>query len=171
MDDAETVAAMAALRDLAARVRRLERLELARGLLHAYAAAVDTRSVEAVTALFHERAVLRNPRGTFTGAAQIAEAFRAAWDLDPSRKRHFVASPGLSAESDDVVAAAAHFHFVGRDPARSVIGWGEYHDRIDVSGQRPLFLSKTITVHLSTDLAAGWTSDPEPGNTESPDPA
>ncbi|WP_432843261.1 nuclear transport factor 2 family protein [Dactylosporangium sp. CA-092794] len=153
MDDVEA---------LAARVRRLERLEMARSLFHDYAAAVDRHAVDAVVALFHEQAVLRNPRGVFTGPAQIADAFRAAWELEPSLKRHFVANPGLTAQTDDIVAATAHFHFIGRGEDRSIIGWGEYDDRIDVSGPRAVFLSKTITVHLSTDLATGWALDIPP---------
>ncbi|BCB83859.1 nuclear transport factor 2 family protein [Phytohabitans suffuscus] len=145
---------------LAARLRRMERMERARGLLHEYAAAVDERSVEAVVALFHPEAVLRNPRGLFTGTAEIAGAYRTAWDLDPSHKRHFIATPRLAVGPDEVIGAAAHFHFIGRGPDLSVIGWGAYDTRIDVTDDdRAGFRSMTITVHLSTDITAGWALD------------
>jgi len=149
---------------LAARLRHLERMERARGLLHEYAEAVDQRSVEAVVALFHPEAVLRNPRGLFTGAAEIAEAYREAWELEPSHKRHFVATPRLTAEPDGIVGAAAHFHFIGRGVDRSIIGWGAYDTHVDVSDDdRAVFRSMAITVHLSTDIEAGWALDATPG--------
>ncbi|MDQ7903778.1 nuclear transport factor 2 family protein [Phytohabitans sp. ZYX-F-186] len=149
---------------LAARLRRLERMERARGLLHEYAAAVDQRSVESVAALFHPEAVLRNARGVFTGTAEIAGAFRTAWAAEPSQKRHFIATPKLAAQSDEIVGAAAHFLYVGRGSERSVIGWGAYDVRVDVADdERAVFRSMTITVHLSTDLATGWALDAMPG--------
>ncbi|MFC0531186.1 nuclear transport factor 2 family protein [Phytohabitans kaempferiae] len=153
---------MTDLDTLAARVHRLEQMERARGLLHEYAATVDRREVEPVVALFHRDAVLRNPRGTFTGGTEIAEAFRAAWEIEPSLKQHFVATPKLTAESDDTIAAAARFLFVGRARERSVIGWGTYDLRVDAAGSHALFRSMKITVELSTDLDAGWALDPTP---------
>lgn len=144
------------LAELRARLRRLEAVEAARDLVHEYAAAADSREVDRVLALFAPDAVLHSPRGVHTGHEQIAESYAAGWSLEPSRKRHFVTNVRLHAEADGTVAAGADFFHVGRGEDRSVLGWGRYADRIDVSGGRPLFTAKRITLLMSTDLAAGW---------------
>jgi hypothetical protein len=148
MSDAE-------IAELRGRLARLEDLESARGLLHTYATVLDEPREETVTALFAEDGVLTNARGTFRGRDEIAKGFRLSWDADPSRKRHLVGTPRLTWVGPGVVESQAAFLFVGRGD-ESIIGWGEYDDRILVDGDRALFLAKTITTHLKTDLATGW---------------
>ena len=149
---------------LAARLRRLEAFEAARDLGHDYAAAADTRELAPVLALFAPAAVRHSPRGGYSGHEQIAESYTAGWTLEPSRKRHFVTNTRLGLEADGTVASSAYFFLLGRGTGRSVIGWGTYEDRIDVSGERPVFTEKRITLLMSTDLATGWPLDgAEPG--------
>lgn len=138
------------------RLRQLEASEAARSLLNEYAMAADGRVVEPVLALFSPDAVLHSPRGVHAGLDEIARSYRDGWAMDPSRKRHFVTNVQTAVRPDGTVEASAYFFYVGRDATRSVIGWGSYDDRIDVSGNRPVFLAKKITLIMSTDLDNGW---------------
>jgi hypothetical protein len=147
------------LADLIGRLTVLEELERARGLLHAYAAALDKPDAAVVSSFFVPDAVLVTPRGRFAGRDQIADYYRTAWAADPSSKRHFVASPQLSRRQPGLVESEAYFLFVGRGDKDSIIGWGTYQDTISVAGERPLFVSRTIDIHLRTDLDTGWPAD------------
>jgi ketosteroid isomerase-like protein len=138
------------------RLHRLEAAQSAQALVNEYAVAVDGRTLEPVLALFAPDAVLHSPRGIHTGIEQIAQSFADGWAMEPSRKRHFVTNTRAVVQPDGTVTATAYFFYVGRDAARSVIGWGSYDDRIDVSGERPVFLTKKITLLMSTDLDTGW---------------
>lgn len=141
--------------DLETRLARLEEFEAARGLLHTYATVLDEPDEDTVLALFAPDATFTNPRGTYRGHAEIARGFREAWTADPSRKRHFIATPQLTSVEPGVVESRAEFLFLGRGDG-SVIGWGTYDDRIVVDQGRALFLSKTNHIALKTDLATGW---------------
>lgn len=145
--------------DLSERLDRLEEREVARNLLHEYATVLDEPDVRTVTALFDPDATLTNPRGTFRGRDAIAADYRVAWDLDPSRKVHVVATPALRHVAPGVVDAQAVFCFFGRGRDESVLGWGRYDDRIVVRDGQALFLAKTIRIGVRTDLATGWAAD------------
>lgn len=150
------------LAGLRERLRRLEAVEAARDLVHEYAAAADSREVDRVLALFAPDAVLHSPRGVHTGHEQIAGSYATGWSLEPSRKRHFLTNVRLRQDPDGTVAATADFFHLGRGEGRSVLGWGRYDDRIDVSGPRPLFTGKRITLLMATDLATGWAAADSP---------
>jgi SnoaL-like domain len=145
--------------DALQRLHRLEDFEAARGLLHAYATVLDEPDVATVTALFDPDATLTNPRGTFRGRDAIAADYRVAWDLDPSRKVHVIATPGLRHVSPGVVDAQAVFCFFGRGQDESVLGWGRYDDRIAVRDGRARFLAKRIRIGVRATLATGWAAD------------
>lgn len=138
------------------RLHRLEAVQSAQDLMNEYAVAVDGRAIEPVLALFAPDAELHSPRGVHSGREQIAQSFSDGWAMEPSRKHHFVTNARATVQPDGTVTAQAYFLYVGRDAARSVIGWGKYDDRIDVSGERPVFLTKKITLMISTDLDTGW---------------
>jgi 3-phenylpropionate/cinnamic acid dioxygenase small subunit len=145
--------------ELHARVLRLEALTAARDLLDEYAEAADTRELGPVLELFAPDAVLHSPRGVYLGHDQIATSYTDGWALDPSRKRHFVTNARLRALPDGTVRVTAHFFYLGRGVGRSVVGWGDYDDVVDVSGARPLFRTKRINHAVATDIVAGWSLD------------
>jgi len=142
--------------DLTARVQRLEDIESARGMFHTYAQILDEPNADAVAALFTDDGVLTVPFGTFTGRAEIRKFFADAFAADTSLKRHFIVNPRVVDVSNRTVTLASYLLYVGRGDDASIIGWGEYVDRIDVSGPEPRFASKTIDIHHATDLATGW---------------
>lgn len=142
--------------DLQTRVTRLEDAELARGLQHEYAAALDTPVPAQVASLWTEDGVLSVPSGDVVGHAGITEFYRSRTAADPSEKRHFIMSPRVRHLGPGRVELAAYFVFTARGDARSVLGWGLYLDVVRVVDGVARFEHKTITPHLTTDLASGW---------------
>jgi ketosteroid isomerase-like protein len=145
--------------DLEARLRRLENIEVARGIYHTYAETLDVPDPKTVAALFTEDAVLHTIMGDFQGRAAIADFFGAGFAADTSVKRHFIVNPRVLEASPQTVRLRSYFFYVGRGDDQSIIGWGTYDDLVDVSGAEPLFQEKTITLHVGTDLAHGWAKD------------
>lgn len=138
------------------RVQRLEAAELARNLLHAYAEVLDAPTPEAVAALFSEGGTLSVPSGDFVGRDEIAGFYRDRVGPGASEKRHFITSVRTRPLTPDLVEVASYFVFTAREPDNSGLGWGTYLDEIEVRDGRALFARKTITPHVSTDLARGW---------------
>lgn len=147
------------LADALARLQRLEECEAARNHLHAYASALDAPTPDAVAALFTEDGTLTIPSGTWEGRDGIAAFYRDRLGSDPSEKRHFIVSPRTRWLGPGSVEVASYFVFTGRGTDKSVIGWGDYLDRIRVVDGVPLFEAKTITPHVGTDLTTGWAAD------------
>ncbi len=149
------------LNALRQRVLRLEQIEHARGYLHTYAETMDDRDPETACRLFREDAVLTTVRGVARGRAEIRQFYRETLTPDQSGSRHFVAAPRATWLADGLIRLESYFQFVGRGDDASVIGWGTYDDTVDVSGERPCFAAKTITLHLRTSVEQGWANDKE----------
>lgn len=141
------------------RVRRLEEIEIARNLLHTYAATMDDPTPEKVSALFTTDGVLRTKLGEFTGREAIAAFFAQRIDTD-TETRHFIANPRTRWLEPGRVEVASYFLFTGRMAGSSAVGWGTYLDVIAVDGDTALFADKSIQVEVRTDLAAGWAAVP-----------
>jgi ketosteroid isomerase-like protein len=141
------------------RLQRLEDIETARGIYHRYAHVLDEPDAVAVARLFTEDGLLHTPMGTSEGREAIESFFRSAFEADTSVKRHFIVNPRVVDVTAGVVRLQSYFLYTGRGDDTSVIGWGEYDDRVDVRGAEPLFAEKTIAVHVGTDLASGWAKE------------
>lgn len=147
------------LNELAARLQRLEDIEAARGIFQIYAEVLDIPDAATVTRLFAPDAALHTPVGDFVGVSAIEDFYSSAFASDTSVKRHFIVNPRVVDTAPGQVRLESYFLYVGRADGASVIGWGTYDDLVDVSGPTPLFLEKTIAVHLGTDLATGWAKE------------
>ncbi|GAA1541342.1 nuclear transport factor 2 family protein [Nocardioides humi] len=141
---------------LAERLLRLEEIETARGLYNVYAETLDDPDPDTVAPLFTEDAVLHTPVGDFVGREAILDFYTKAFADDTSVKRHFITNSRVVAHRPGEVHLVSYFLYVGRGDDASIVGWGTYDDRIDVSGTQPLFREKTIDVHVGTDLSTGW---------------
>ncbi|HEY8532629.1 MAG TPA: nuclear transport factor 2 family protein [Micromonospora sp.] len=148
--------ASASLSDILARLQRLEEIEAARNHLHAYAKTLDRPTPESVAALFTEDAVLSVPSGEFRGRDEIAAFYRSRIAAQTGDRRHFIMNLKTRHLGPGLVEIESYFIFTGRDRESSTIGWGTYRDRIRVTDGVPLFEAKTITPHVTTDLATGW---------------
>jgi hypothetical protein len=147
------------LQAVLARLRRLEDAELARNLLHAYAAVLDDPTPEPVADLFAEDGVLTVPAGTFSGRGEIAAFYRSRFDPATGTKRHFHVNVRTRHVQDGLVEVASYFVFTGRPADASTIGWGQYVDLVRVVDGDARFVHKTITPDVNTDLASGWAAD------------
>lgn len=142
--------------DLAARVATLEAERAASGLMHRYAALLDTPEPEALAALFLPDGYLRTRRGTYRGHDEIAGFFRNARSIDPSEKRHFVCQPRVTTDETGLVHLECYFGYTARAERSSGIGWGTYTADIRAANAGALFESLTIDLHVGTDLEQGW---------------
>ena len=145
--------------DLGTVLNRLQVLESNHAtteLLAAYATAVDNKDRAALRVLYDDRSVLKSPMGDFHGPDDILGFFEKAWAADPSAKRHFTMNPSTRSVATNIVELRCYFMYVGRSPADSVIGWGNYVCTVDTSGS-PVFVEHRISVDIGTTLAAGWT--------------
>ena len=144
------------LEELRHRLHRLEQIEQARNFLHTYAQTQDTPDPERAAALFREDGTLTTARGVVRGRTAIADLFRTVMAADPSEKRHYIVNPHTTWLEDGLVRIQSYFLFVGRGEDLSRVGWGQYDDTIDVSGERPRFAAKTIDLEVKTSLVEGW---------------
>jgi hypothetical protein len=147
---------MTDIEELAARLQRLEDIEAARGMFHVYAETLDEPNAKTVAQLFADDAVLHTPVGDFTGRPAIEDFYRQAFAADTSLKQHLIVNPKVVGTDPGRVRMQSYFLYLGRGDDDSIIGWGTYDDTIDVSGQEPLFLEKTIGIIVGTTLDAGW---------------
>jgi hypothetical protein len=151
--------------DLAARVRRLELIELAKAATVSYARACDRKDVDALrSGVFTADAVLRLPRERIAnGIDEVVDFYTTAFAREPGTRRHFltnqVASVEAGADGAERVRVDSYFFFLSAD-ALSVIGWGAYHDVVVASADGPRIADKTIAVDVHTDLHTGWAMPP-----------
>jgi hypothetical protein len=141
------------------RLRRLEQIEQARNFLHTYAQTQDEPDPQRAAELFREDGTLTTSLGVVRGRAAIADFYTGAFSRDTSEKRHYIVNPHTTWLEEGLVRIRSYFLFVGRGDDASRIGWGQYDDTIDVSGERPCFAAKTIDLEVKTDLADGWQRD------------
>lgn len=147
---------MTSIEAIVDRLSRLEDIEEARGFFHTYAETLDVPVPATVAALFAPEGTLHTPVGSFTGRADIEKFYGEAFAADTSTKRHFITNPKAHWVSPGVVRIESYFLFTGQGDDASIIGWGTYDDTIDVSGETPLFVEKTIAMHVGTTLSDGW---------------
>jgi hypothetical protein len=147
------------LDELRHRLRRLEQIEQARNFLHTYAQTQDDPDPQRAAALFREDGTLRTSFGVVAGRAAFAEFYTGAFARDTTEKRHYIVNPHTTWLAEGQVRIRSYFLFVGRGDDSSRIGWGQYDDTIDVSGERPCFAVKAIDLELRTELADGWPLD------------
>jgi hypothetical protein len=148
--------------DLAARVRRLELIELAKVASANYGRAVDRKDVDDLRRnVFTSDVLLRTPRAEYRGIDAVLAFFAGAFDSEPGSRRHFLANQIAKVVGSDRVQVDSYFFFVSAD-ARSVIGWGAYRDLVVVRDDEARIAEKEIALDVHTDLAAGWAMTPNP---------
>lgn len=139
--------------ELADRLERLERRELARAASIAYAEAVDGRDLDAIAAAFAEDATLTIPSGTLVGRSEILDFFRAR--LAGSVKRHFLSNVVVT--DGDPLQVRSYYLFTSREDGASGFGWGRYRDEVVVTASGVAVLSaKTIEPDLAGSIDEGW---------------
>jgi hypothetical protein len=146
--------------DLAARLRRLELIELAKVATMTYGRACDRKDVEELrTNVFTNDIVVRLPSRELSGIDNVAGFYADVFAAEPGTRRHFLTNQVAEVYGTDRVHLDSYFFFLSAD-ARSVIGWGSYHDVVVVEDDRPRISDKTIILDVHTDLDSGWAMSP-----------
>jgi hypothetical protein len=146
--------------DLAARVRRLELVELAKVATVNYGRACDRKDVDELrTNVFTNDIVVRLPSRELRGIDDVAAFYTAAFVAEPGTRRHFLTNQVAEIDGTDRVRLDSYFFFLSAD-ARSVIGWGSYRDVVVAHHDKPRISDKTIILDVHTDLDSGWAMSP-----------
>ena len=137
------------------RLDRLETAEAARTVAARYATAIDTRDWALLESVFTEDACLHVPSGEFIGRHAVIGFYRKALD-DAHDRKHFLVNNVITW----VRPGEAHMHsyllFTLAGDTKSIVGWGDYQDRIVVVDGVGLIADKTISLDVNTDVRSGW---------------
>ncbi len=146
--------------DLAARVRRLELIELAKAATVEYGRACDRKDVDALrNDVFTDDVVLHLPGRDVHGPDDVAAFYTGAFAGEPGTRRHFVTNQLAALDEAGQVVVDSYFLFLSAD-ATSVIGWGAYRDVVVVGVDGTARIAdKTIGIDVHTDLTKGWTME------------
>ena len=148
--------------DVAARVRRLELIELAKAATVEYGRACDRKDVAALrTDIFSDDVVLHLSGRDVHGPDDVAAFYTGAFAAEPGTRRHFVTNQLATVDEAGRVVVDSYFLFLSAD-ATSVIGWGAYRDVVVVVGDDSTarIADKTIVIDVHTDVTKGWAMEP-----------
>lgn len=151
--------------DLAARVARLELIEVARALQARYVEVIDAQAFERLGEVFAPDAVVTAPGRRYAGLDEITGFYASVHTSDPSRRRHFITNVEVEQPAGDhvVVALRSVFLYTAGTGGESIIGWGTYRDRfVGVDGQLRIG-AKQIDVEWRGPLSRGWGEPPALG--------
>ena len=144
---------------LTSRLRQLEAAEAVRRLLARYGAACDRCDLEAVVALFSEDGCVEAGGRTWVGRECVRTFFSDAWATDRSKKTHFIVNVVAGELAGARLDVRSTFLYTGAGAKLSVLGWGEYHDVVDVSQPEAAFQLKGVDLKWAGDVRSGWATD------------
>ena len=142
--------------DLSVRLRRLETIEAARGLVAEYANTVDERDLDRFSRIFSPDAVLSAGDTRHEGIDAIVEFFRTRFASDPTDRRHFVTNVRVVDASPTAATLTSYFLFTAGTNGESVLGWGRYTDRFAPADGELRFVAKHIAVEFRGPVDATW---------------
>lgn len=138
--------------NLAARLERLERVEIAKAAVTRYGRAIDARDVGAIAdGVFTADAVLRAPNGEYHGIDAILGFFREAFAGALGMQRHFMTNQVANPVGENEVEIESYFYYFSVDQ-QTVIGSGAYRDRIVVRNGVGMTREKTILIDVFKPL-------------------
>ncbi len=149
---------MTELTDMHALVQRLERLELAelaRAVSWRYATAVDTSDFELLATVFTEDAVLTTSKGSRQGRDAVVAYYVTAL-ATPIGRKHFLVNQTVTPLGPGRALMESYFLYTYAGDDTSILGWGNYVDRVRVSDGVGYIEEKSIFVNVQADTRVGW---------------
>jgi ketosteroid isomerase-like protein len=140
---------------VAARLEQLEAGELARAASWRYANAVDTPDFELLSSVFTENAVLTTSKGSRHGRDQVLDYYATAL-VNPVKRKHFLVNQSVTPLGPDLVLLDSYFLYTFSGDDTSVMGWGNYVDRIRIIDGVGYIEDKRITAEIHADSRVGW---------------
>jgi uncharacterized protein (TIGR02246 family) len=146
---------------LAARLDMLETAERAREASWSYARAVDTPDFDLLASVFTEDAVLTTRRGSRQGRDEIVAYYESAL-ADPLGRKHFLVNQTVTPVAPGVALMDSYFLYTYAGDDTSIIGWGNYHDRVRVIDGVGYLEERRISIDVHADTRAGWAEEITP---------
>ena len=143
------------------RLERLETAELARAASWRYAVAIDTLDLDMLAAVFTEDAVLTTRRGPRQGRDEVVSYYRDAL-AEPVARKHFMLNQATTWLGPGRAAMHSYFIYTFAGDDASILGWGEYHDRVRVIDGIGYIEEKRISIDVHADSRVGWASQATP---------
>ena len=140
---------------LSVRLGQLETAELARATSWRYANAVDTPDFELLRSVFTEDAVLTTSKGSRTGRDQVLDYYATAL-VAPVKRKHFLVNQSVTPLEPDLVLLESYFIYTFAGDDTSILGWGNYVDRIRIIEGVGYIEDKRITAEIHADSRVGW---------------
>ena len=140
---------------LSARLEQLETAELARAASWRYANAVDTPDFKLLRSVFTEDAVLTTSKGSRTGRDHVIDYYEKAL-VAPVKRKHFLVNQSITPLGPDVVLLESYFLYTFAGDDTSILGWGNYVDRIKIIDGVGYIQDKRITAEIHADSRVGW---------------
>ena len=146
---------------LIARLERLETAELARQASWRYAVAVDTQDFDLLATCFTEDAVLTTRRGSHHGRNEVVAYYRPAL-ADPLARKHFLVNQNVTWLAEGVALLESYFLYTYAGEDTSILGWGNYTDRVHVIDGVGYIAEKRISIDTHADTRIGWATEESP---------
>jgi len=140
---------------LTTRLEQLETAELARAATWRYANAVDTPDFELLRSVFTEDAVLTTSKGSRTGRDQVLDYYEKAL-VTPVKRKHFLVNQSITPLGPGLVLVESYFIYTFAGDNTSILGWGNYVDRIKIIDSVGYIQDKRITAEIHADSRVGW---------------
>ena len=140
---------------LTTRLQQLEAAELARATSWRYANAVDTPDFELLSSVFTKDAVLTTSKGSRTGRDQVLDYYATAL-VAPVKRKHFLVNQSVTSLGPDLVLLESYFIYTFAGDDTSILGWGNYVDRIRIIDGVGYIEDKRITAEIHADSRVGW---------------
>ena len=146
--------------DLEARLERLETIEAARAASWRYAIAIDTANFDLLADVFTHDAQLTTSKGLQQGREAIIDYYRDKLANGVQRK-HFMTNQQVTWLSVGEARMESSFIYTFAGDDTSILGWGNYLDRIRVEDGIGRIAEKTIAPDVSADSRVGWATSPD----------
>lgn len=139
----------------ASRLQELETAELAREVTWRYATAVDGPDYDLLAGVFTDDAVLVTRRGPQEGRDAIIDYYRAAM-ADPVARKHFMVNQKVTSTGPGKALVESYFLYTYAGDDTSILGWGNYVDRVRVIDGVGYIEEKRISIDTHADVREGW---------------
>jgi hypothetical protein len=146
--------------DLEARLERLETIEAARAASWRYAIAIDSAKFVLLADVFTHAAQLTTSKGMQQGREAIIDYYRDKLANGVQRK-HFMTNQQVTWLSVGEARMESYFIYTFAGDDTSILGWGNYLDRIRVEDGIGRIAEKTIAPEVTADSRVGWATSPD----------
>lgn len=143
------------IEDVHARLEKLESIEAARNVTQQYARAIDSLDWELLTETFSDDAHLISRSSSYTGREAVIANYRRALE-SPVDRKHFIINTSAEWMSRGEVIVNSYFLYTFAGEDTSLLGWGNYTDRVRIENGVARISEKRISIDRSGSVLPGW---------------